>query len=184
VQNKKSTAGRAVKYEWMKNSLCIVIGALSLVLTFTIAILWPWSYDRTIEINLSPTVSAFEASGDFRIEWYHPDPQFSCIDHLRPYSRHPFFIGSFYDEWLDAGYSESLGYPIGTIARWGLSLHDWFLATVFALPLITMLTYSTMRKRSLISGACSICGYDLCATPDRCPECGTPARSCSQAATC
>ncbi|HEV2295305.1 MAG TPA: hypothetical protein VGR35_15745 [Tepidisphaeraceae bacterium] len=53
------------------------------------------------------------------------------------------------------------------IPWWLAASATGLLVAVFALPL----------RRQGISGTCDICGYDLRATPNRCPECGTEQRS-------
>jgi hypothetical protein len=50
-----------------------------------------------------------------------------------------------------------------------------FVATVFfaILPGILVVHRFRSARHKKPAGVCSICGYDLRATPERCPECGT-----------
>ena len=53
-----------------------------------------------------------------------------------------------------------------------LSIPDWFLVTLFGLAPSIRLCKFIRRQRWRLSGCCVECGYDLRATPHRCPECG------------
>jgi hypothetical protein len=91
-----------------------------------------------------------------------------------PSSRHElaFIVGSFVWERVQPSpYAAAIGYPNGTIKNWCFDLQDWFLIVLFALAATWI--RRTIRGEQTPPGRCSTCGYDLRATPDRCPECGT-----------
>lgn len=70
------------------------------------------------------------------------------------------------------GFSVGLG---GNVARddFWIIFPNWALALLSLL--FAMLSYRYLRPR-IGKGQCANCGYDLRATPDRCPECGTEAQ--------
>jgi hypothetical protein len=79
-----------------------------------------------------------------------------------------------YRHWSRIGFGteESLSGPRCWYALW---CPTWFIAVLTgsaasSLGMISM----RLRRRSarVLAGLCSRCGYDLRATPDRCPECG------------
>jgi hypothetical protein len=63
-----------------------------------------------------------------------------------------------------------------------LILHCWMVVAIMALPSILWLGRRRRARMIASDGRCVICGYDLRATPNKCPECGTvpPAKPAGQ----
>jgi hypothetical protein len=60
-------------------------------------------------------------------------------------------------------------------AGWfSIAVPYWFLVAGFAIaPGVAAFAGYRRRRRERMRSKCAQCGYDLRATPDRCPECGT-----------
>jgi hypothetical protein len=61
--------------------------------------------------------------------------------------------------------------PKNVIGASFITLPLWFLAALFALPGLLFIP-KLRRLRRARAGLCLSCGYDLRATPEKCPECG------------
>ncbi len=55
-----------------------------------------------------------------------------------------------------------------------VAVHYWFLLVLFVI--VFGVVVKKIRSLDPIAGFCADCGYDLRATPGRCPECGTIAK--------
>jgi hypothetical protein len=54
-----------------------------------------------------------------------------------------------------------------------LFVPTWFIILLLGFAPTVWIAYGTGGQLSNVQGRCAHCGYDLRATPDRCPECGT-----------
>jgi hypothetical protein len=63
----------------------------------------------------------------------------------------------------------------------GLECHVGYTVALTGLLPLTWTVAALRRRRRNVAGLCPACGYDLRATPERCPECGAAAAVQSQA---
>jgi hypothetical protein len=77
------------------------------------------------------------------------------------------------DFWRDGGGFRFLRVTSDGMRRWNLVLPFWALAVATALTPLARVGSRWRRTRRCRAGRCPACGYDLRATPERCPECGS-----------
>ncbi len=73
---------------------------------------------------------------------------------------------------VQARHYQSQNKPGTVYDEWILTVKHWMLIPpLLIMPLLWLIGF-VRRRRGKRAGLCPVCGYDLRATPDRCPECG------------
>jgi hypothetical protein len=170
----------------MRPALLNLLTALWLVLCVAVCVLWVRSYyvsDHWIWVDHPPAAAprlrlgVLVHSGQFSLNWSQSA--------LQPADR---YSGRFVHETRRPPVQFWWKRYDGTTGFWnrrGFATFDtdvhgpaWFLALAFAGATVLCARprrWLALRRGS--RGVCSHCGYDLRATPDKCPECGTPAKA-------
>jgi hypothetical protein len=118
--------------------------------------------------------------GEERVEVYRPTGWSFGTSH-GPRSRSP-LSGPAWPAWQNAWglgwYPESGSTDHWTEQSWSLILPDWLLVLLCILPGLSLglgprWLRARHQRRCRRLGLCPTCSYDLRASPERCPECGT-----------
>ena len=174
----------------MKRRLFTILSALSLVLCVSMVGLWLVTFTKPAYLlhTKRPVVWGVQSDdGGVTLTYVinkaarkasDPDDGWSC----RPFS----FSGDSQIRITQSGEWRTLGFvlshvafkggSVDHVARW-MAVPHWFLIFLTAvLPLgqARYMMHQRRQTRRLCSGLCLTCGYDLRASPERCPECGTP----------
>lgn len=155
----------------MIHRLFTLASALSLVLCLATVVLWVRSYGTTDDCRLSPTVLVKSAGGALNLirsnrqQVYVPDER--NLDEFRSGASFRWhFAGTEYIRYGPLSYDANEW----TVIR----VPHWLVAfSALALPVAALAILCRRRMGFKGRGRCKQCGYDLRASPDRCPECGT-----------
>jgi hypothetical protein len=168
----------------MTRRLLNLLTALSLLLCVAVVVLWARSYWATETLRRADArrwQSVSVAHG--RAMYLHAWP----ADTSRPPPFGPERLRRQVDppaadvtatQWLITQFTGGAGFEIGS--DWGSSTSLGYRGAAVVVPLWLPLLLSAAlfanllqrRRARRAAGACRVCGYDLRATPDRCPECG------------
>jgi hypothetical protein len=172
------------------------LAALSLLLCVTVAgVLWPRSLRQSHSVSHRRGLHVFRvasAAGEVAF-WWNTDAA-PAVAQTRTPSRHgefdfgagiPGIVGKpsrelrgrvpgvvAYDAY-DHLYAYAIAGGQAVTRKRVVAVPHWLAALpLAAFPAAVLVRRRRARRKMLASCACAGCGYDLRATPDRCPECG------------
>jgi hypothetical protein len=154
--------------------------AASMSAGLVVAFLWVWGFlpVHLLQVRLSQRYEVTSCGGEVMLFWTHPaDPRSWHSPGLKVFVHHGFLVGREV-EWYDPADAVQIGYPPRTMFEWALLVHDWFpFLLCVPLPIAWLVAYRRRwrGRRREQGGLCRACGYDLRASPGRCPECGVEA---------
>jgi 4-amino-4-deoxy-L-arabinose transferase-like glycosyltransferase len=173
------------------------LAVLSLLLCVATVGLWVRSYDQAERIGWASAgngpggynehyFGVIATDGDLRICFTHNLDEAPSPLPPVPFGSTPAPVGLLHDRLpnsqvrndkairllgFSAYFSRDSNTPSFTLTDRWIQMPGWLLAVLLALPVGIHLT--KRRRHRSTNGFCQRCGYDLRATPDRCPECGT-----------
>jgi hypothetical protein len=180
----------------MNRRVFTILSAISLALCVATVALWArshWHNDRIGCVRPTWEVWIHSQNGHFAImagpifqgaNALHPPPGLHYYSDIAPAADRDSITNADFRRLAKLGFaydSNKLAavrsYPV-FYTGYRLHFPHWLVVALLAIPPICRMCRWRRQRYAFQHGLCLVCGYDLRATPDRCPECGTiPART-------
>ena len=163
----------------MKRRLFTILSALSLLVSLALAVLWLRSLWVEDHVAPRPQYLIVSRAGELTVCHLRNVQLEVPVQRLAPVRRqlHTHLQQDLWptadSRWRFAGIAYARS-DLGTGHRYVLITVPYWILVAFAAVLPTLRVLRVRRSRAVrLAGLCPRCNYDLRATPDRCPECGT-----------